>query len=57
MSGLMSITGEGPGCPPMKSGAPVTDITAGILACVGVLAALAFARVQRARADGGHFAL
>ncbi len=40
MSGLMSITGEGPGCPPMKMGAPVTDITAGILACVGVLAAL-----------------
>src|SRR6202521_3039066 len=40
MSGLMSITGEGPGCPPMKLGAPVTDITAGILACVGVLAAL-----------------
>jgi crotonobetainyl-CoA:carnitine CoA-transferase CaiB-like acyl-CoA transferase len=40
MSGLMSITGEGPGCPPMKSGAPVTDITAGILACVGILAAL-----------------
>jgi crotonobetainyl-CoA:carnitine CoA-transferase CaiB-like acyl-CoA transferase len=40
MSGLMSITGERPGCPPMKAGAPVTDITAGILACVGVLAAL-----------------
>jgi crotonobetainyl-CoA:carnitine CoA-transferase CaiB-like acyl-CoA transferase len=40
MSGLMSITGEGPGCPPVKSGAPVTDITAGILACVGILAAL-----------------
>src|ERR1700676_2739226 len=40
MSGLMSITGEGPGCPPVKLGAPVTDITAGILACVGVLAAL-----------------
>jgi crotonobetainyl-CoA:carnitine CoA-transferase CaiB-like acyl-CoA transferase len=40
MSGLMSITGEGPGRPPVKSGAPVTDITAGILACVGVLAAL-----------------
>src|SRR6267154_6725854 len=40
MSGLMSITGEGPGSPPVKSGAPVTDITAGILACVGVLAAL-----------------
>jgi crotonobetainyl-CoA:carnitine CoA-transferase CaiB-like acyl-CoA transferase len=40
MSGLMTITGERPGCPPMKAGAPVTDITAGILACVGVLAAL-----------------
>lgn len=40
MTGLMSITGERPGCPPMKAGAPVTDITAGILACMGVLAAL-----------------
>ena len=40
MSGLMSITGEGPGRPPMKSGAPITDITAGVLACVGILAAL-----------------
>jgi crotonobetainyl-CoA:carnitine CoA-transferase CaiB-like acyl-CoA transferase len=40
MSGLMSITGEGPGCPPVKLGAPVTDITAGILSCVGILAAL-----------------
>jgi crotonobetainyl-CoA:carnitine CoA-transferase CaiB-like acyl-CoA transferase len=40
MSGLMSITGERSGGPPMKAGAPVTDITAGILACVGVLAAL-----------------
>ena len=40
MSGLMSITGEGPGRPPMKVGAPVTDITAGILGCVGILAAL-----------------
>ncbi len=40
MTGLMSITGERPGCPPMKAGAPITDITAGILACVGVLAAL-----------------
>jgi crotonobetainyl-CoA:carnitine CoA-transferase CaiB-like acyl-CoA transferase len=40
MTGLMSITGEREGCPPMKAGAPVTDITAGILACVGVLAAL-----------------
>jgi crotonobetainyl-CoA:carnitine CoA-transferase CaiB-like acyl-CoA transferase len=40
MSGLMSITGEGPGHPPVKVGAPVTDITAGVLACVGILAAL-----------------
>ena len=40
MSGLMSITGEGPGRPPMKAGSPVTDITAGMLACVGILAAL-----------------
>ncbi|WP_225889781.1 CaiB/BaiF CoA transferase family protein [Indioceanicola profundi] len=40
MSGLMSITGEAPGRPPVKVGAPVTDITAGLLATMGVLAAL-----------------
>lgn len=40
MSGLMSITGEGPGRPPVKVGAPVTDITAGLLGTMGVLAAL-----------------
>ena len=40
MTGLMSITGEHAGGPPMKAGAPLTDITAGILACAGVLAAL-----------------
>jgi len=39
MSGLMSFTGEGPGRPPVKVGAPVCDITAGILAAMGVLAA------------------
>ncbi len=39
MSGLMSITGEGPGRPPVKVGAPVSDITAGILAALGVVAA------------------
>ena len=39
MSGLMSITGEGPGRPPVKVGAPVSDITAGILAATGALAA------------------
>ncbi|WP_205648885.1 CaiB/BaiF CoA transferase family protein [Acuticoccus kandeliae] len=41
MSGLMSITGEGPGRPPVKVGAPVSDITAGILAAMGVSAAYA----------------
>lgn len=41
MSGLMSITGEGPGRPPCKVGAPVTDITAGILAAMAVSAAYA----------------
>jgi crotonobetainyl-CoA:carnitine CoA-transferase CaiB-like acyl-CoA transferase len=42
-SGLMSVTGEGPGREPVKVGAPVSDITAGILAAYGVAAAL-FAR-------------
>jgi crotonobetainyl-CoA:carnitine CoA-transferase CaiB-like acyl-CoA transferase len=41
MSGLMSITGEGPGRPPVKVGAPVSDITAGILGALGVVAAYA----------------
>ena len=40
MTGLMTITGEGPGRPPVKVGAPVTDITAGILGALGILAAL-----------------
>jgi crotonobetainyl-CoA:carnitine CoA-transferase CaiB-like acyl-CoA transferase len=39
MSGLMSITGEGPGRPPVKVGVPITDITAGILGAMGVVAA------------------
>jgi crotonobetainyl-CoA:carnitine CoA-transferase CaiB-like acyl-CoA transferase len=41
MSGLMSITGEGPGRPPVKVGAPICDITAGLLLAMGVLAAYA----------------
>ncbi len=41
MSGLMHMTGEGPGRPPCKVGAPVTDITAGILAAMAVSAAYA----------------
>ncbi len=41
MSGLMSITGEGPDRPPVKVGAPVSDITAGILGAMGIIAAYA----------------
>lgn len=41
MAGIMSITGEGPGRPPVKVGAPVADISSGTLAALGVLAALA----------------
>src|SRR5437763_9355049 len=39
-AGLMSITGE-PDRPPVKTGNPVSDINAGILAAVGILAAYA----------------
>lgn len=39
-AGLMSVTGEAGGTAPMKVGAPVTDITAGILAAFGVASAL-----------------
>jgi crotonobetainyl-CoA:carnitine CoA-transferase CaiB-like acyl-CoA transferase len=39
-AGLMSITGEAGG-PPVKTGNPVADINAGILAAVGILAAYA----------------
>jgi len=38
MSGLMAITGE-PGGAPVKSGSPVCDINAGILAALGIVAA------------------
>ena len=38
-SGLMSVTGEGAGRPPIKAGVPVGDIGAGMLAAMGVLAA------------------
>lgn len=48
MSGLMSITGEGPGRPPVKVAAPISDINAGILAAMGICAALAN-RVQTGR--------
>jgi len=39
MSGLMSVTGEGAGRPPIKAGVPVGDISAGMLAAMGILAA------------------
>ncbi len=50
MAGLMSITGEGPGRPPVKVGAPVSDITAGILGAMGALAAY----VHRLRTGQGQ---
>jgi crotonobetainyl-CoA:carnitine CoA-transferase CaiB-like acyl-CoA transferase len=51
MSGLMSITGESSKRPPVKVGAPVTDITAGTLAAMGVLAAL----LHKANTGEGQF--
>jgi crotonobetainyl-CoA:carnitine CoA-transferase CaiB-like acyl-CoA transferase len=39
MSGIMTFTGDGPNSPPVKCGAPLSDITAGILAAMGILAA------------------
>jgi crotonobetainyl-CoA:carnitine CoA-transferase CaiB-like acyl-CoA transferase len=50
MSGIMSITGTEKGAPPVKCGAPLTDITAGILAAMGILAAV----VARARTGKGQ---
>lgn len=47
--GLMSITGH-PGGPPAKTGNPVSDINAGILSCVGVLAAL----IERGKSGKGQ---
>jgi crotonobetainyl-CoA:carnitine CoA-transferase CaiB-like acyl-CoA transferase len=35
----MSVTGEGAGRPPIKAGVPVGDISAGMLAAMGILAA------------------
>jgi crotonobetainyl-CoA:carnitine CoA-transferase CaiB-like acyl-CoA transferase len=39
MSGIMTFTGTGPDGPPLKCGSPLSDITAGILAAMGILAA------------------
>ncbi len=51
MSGLMGLTGEGPGRPPVKVGVPVGDVTAGILAATGILAAY----IERLRTGHGQF--
>jgi len=43
MSGLMSVTGESDGCPggmPMKVGVATADLSAGLYAVIGILAAL-----------------
>lgn len=39
MSGIMSFTGESAGSPPTKCGPPISDITAGLLGAMGILAA------------------
>jgi crotonobetainyl-CoA:carnitine CoA-transferase CaiB-like acyl-CoA transferase len=49
MSGIMSITGDGDR-PPAKCGAPIADLTAGLFAVIGVLAALQY----RARTGVGQ---
>ncbi|MEN9830388.1 MAG: hypothetical protein RLZZ409_1126 [Pseudomonadota bacterium] len=49
-SGLMSFTGH-PNMPPAKTGNSIADINAGILAAVGILAAL----VERGRTGLGQF--
>jgi crotonobetainyl-CoA:carnitine CoA-transferase CaiB-like acyl-CoA transferase len=40
LSGVMSVTGEGPKRTPVKVGPPIADIGAGLLATIGILAAL-----------------
>ena len=39
VAGIMSITGE-PGGPPVKAGVPLTDLSAGLFALVGILASV-----------------
>lgn len=51
MSGIMSVTGTRRGDPPVKCGVPLTDITAGILGVVGILAAL----VERQKSGRGQY--
>jgi crotonobetainyl-CoA:carnitine CoA-transferase CaiB-like acyl-CoA transferase len=51
MSGIMTFTGAGPDGPPLKCGAPLSDITAGIIAAMGILAAYAH---RLKTGDGQH---
>ena len=51
MSGLMSITGEGPGRPPVKVGSPVADFNAGVLAALGIVSAY----IHRLKTGEGQF--
>ena len=49
VSGIMSVTGD-PDGPPVKCGVPLTDLSAGLFAVVGILAALE----SRHRTDAGQ---
>ncbi len=49
-SGIMSVTGTGPSSPPVRSGVPIIDGSAGLWLTVGVLAAL----VERAQSGEGQ---
>ncbi|MEE2969023.1 MAG: CoA transferase [Pseudomonadota bacterium] len=51
MSGLMSITGEGPGRAPVKIGSPVCDYNAGVLTALGIVSAY----VHRLKSGQGQF--
>ena len=51
----MSITGE-PGGAPVKAGVPLTDLSAGLFALVGILAARRTSPSQRRRPAGRHVA-
>jgi crotonobetainyl-CoA:carnitine CoA-transferase CaiB-like acyl-CoA transferase len=51
MSGLMSITGEGEGRPPVKVGVPISDLSAALFGAYAILAAL---RVRDRDGVGQH---
>jgi crotonobetainyl-CoA:carnitine CoA-transferase CaiB-like acyl-CoA transferase len=50
LGGLMSLTGE-PGRPPVRAGVPIADLAAGMLADLGILAAL----LRRERTGEGDY--